>query len=1465
MFRYLSFRGKTLVVLWISTLLLLCSHPVLADFDTDPFYDQRVKLDAPPAESINEHIDPFSGNMLIVQTDLHLPGNGGLDLTIMRTYNSLIYSRRDDTLNSNYFVAKKDKSPLGIGWSMHMGLLRYPQAPGTQWGGSPILELPDGTKQIFFQDKSDTSRLISKEFWVLKNKQYCDYNGHGDWEVKSPEGVVYSFNNCNAAGYKTTDLKEVAQVVKIQNPAGTAAINITYYKTGDYSYLKTITDSVGRVVTFTYDYTKRNLLSISTDSRTITYTYQRIGSTDPIDLLKTVTPPVGNSWSYNYDATYELSELTFPTGGKNSYTYTDTSFKTGESCSLPYRVVTQKQTSGRNITGGIWTYAYNSGGSNITRVTAPNSVTEVHKFYGWGSGNISTGNVWKVGLPISREFNFNGATMSESFGWTAGSSVSTTSISNINWGCPGFLVSDSGVFPAQLSSKTVTRDGKTYTASYSSFDGYGNPKTITESGDKNRTSSMTYCTSSSKNVVKGRYASESVSGGFSGTGTTSWTYDSDCINPTTISRDGVTKQYTYNSNGNLASFTDANSHTTTYEWSNGRISKATNPLYAVSRVINTDGTIQSETNGRGYKTSYSYDKNLRLTGSTPPVGNATSISYPADSSSRTETRGSYTLTRYFDGFARPTGSLDSKGVTTSIAYNAYGTKTTTDSNVGDKTTYDFFGRPTQVLDKDAYSESYSYGVVSGITSTTVTDKNSKTSVFTYTAFANPDEKYLMAVKDQAGTTTSYTRNIRNRITGITQGGISHSYNYNTKYFLTSEVHPESGTSSYGRDSAGNMTSRTDATGTKSYAYDALDRLTSMTAGGKTNSFGYDNADNRTSATSPSASFTYAYDAANRLTAKNETIAGYGYAIAYSYDSNDNITKITYPSGRAVTYGYNGNNQVTSVDGFGGSVTSVTYNTAGLPTAYTYSNGITNTISYNNRNLTTGLTSGSAVKLTYGYDSRGNTTAITNGLTASASQTFGYDNINRVTSFQGAWGSGSYTYDGYGNRTAKSVGGTATSYSYSSNRLGSASGGEAASYSYNNNGALTGGTWSGSQHTLGYDSFDNLTSFTTGSSTMAIFGYDGDGTRVTKTANGKTTVYHYGLGNLVLSESDSNKNLLADFVYLNGKLVAKISSVNSSQAYSAVAATVNKQINSTAASQNLLVITDNQASKSSEQTAAFTTDNTPPALTLSVLSEGSITQNKTFNLSGDAKDDSAIKELNINEVVVPVAQDGRFSHALQLKAGDNLIKTVLTDLAGNHATDTRTIKLDEVAPELTITTPADNSMVYQPELELTGTVNEAATIIVSLNGIDQPVSINNAGYIASLNLNPDINTIQVTTIMQDGRSNALKRTVIYDNQRPSLAITVPAQDIHTNKSEQTISGTVSDPYASVQVSISLDGALYSPVVVNGRFEQRVMLTSEKNHAIVVTATNEAGITASVQRNIIYEIAPTQPAEQSGTTE
>jgi len=75
-------------------LFMWLTVPVFAladDPDLDPFYTKGVSIDAPPINDIVEEVDPFSGNLKIVQTDLEFPQNGGLELKIMRYYDSAIW------------------------------------------------------------------------------------------------------------------------------------------------------------------------------------------------------------------------------------------------------------------------------------------------------------------------------------------------------------------------------------------------------------------------------------------------------------------------------------------------------------------------------------------------------------------------------------------------------------------------------------------------------------------------------------------------------------------------------------------------------------------------------------------------------------------------------------------------------------------------------------------------------------------------------------------------------------------------------------------------------------------------------------------------------------------------------------------------------------------------------------------------------------------------------------------------------------------------------------------------------------------------------------------------------------------------------------------------------------------------------------------------------------------------------
>jgi methionine-rich copper-binding protein CopC len=269
---------------------------------------------------------------------------------------------------------------------------------------------------------------------------------------------------------------------------------------------------------------------------------------------------------------------------------------------------------------------------------------------------------------------------------------------------------------------------------------------------------------------------------------------------------------------------------------------------------------------------------------------------------------------------------------------------------------------------------------------------------------------------------------------------------------------------------------------------------------------------------------------------------------------------------------------------------------------------------------------------------------------------------------------------------------------------------------------------------------------------------------------------------------------------------------------------------------------------------FTIDTVPPLLTISTLGDGAYTSNDILNIAGTVHDNLGGGELKINDVTVPVNADGSFSYAFVLQSGANTVTTVADDLAKNRALDERTITMDQSAPVLTISVPADNSKTGHPLLEVRGTVNEDATVEVKAKDRVQSATMDGTAFTATVGLDPGLNTIEITARDLASNPGTQKRTVLYDDRQPSLSVTEPNQDIRTNRNNITVSGAASDPYTAVGVTVAVDGTIMAPPVVNGIFSQVVALGEEKLYPITVTAINEVGTQTSVQRNVIYDHSP-----------
>ncbi|MBJ6727977.1 putative Ig domain-containing protein, partial [Geomesophilobacter sediminis] len=273
------------------------------------------------------------------------------------------------------------------------------------------------------------------------------------------------------------------------------------------------------------------------------------------------------------------------------------------------------------------------------------------------------------------------------------------------------------------------------------------------------------------------------------------------------------------------------------------------------------------------------------------------------------------------------------------------------------------------------------------------------------------------------------------------------------------------------------------------------------------------------------------------------------------------------------------------------------------------------------------------------------------------------------------------------------------------------------------------------------------------------------------------------------------------------------------------------------------------------TITVTTPVTPPTLFLSMLADQSVTSNATLNISGRADCPNGFQSLTVNGASVPVSGDGSFTYAIALSEGVNTISAVLTDTTGLQANERRTIILDSTGPTITITAPADGSITPATSVTVAGTVSEPGTVSVGVNGAaPSAAAMNGTSFSATVPLAAGTNTIIVTMADQAGNSTVAKRTVISDQSKPSLAITDPGQDVTITQPSYLVKGTAGDAETATTVTIAVDGQTFTPALTNGAFEQAIVFAAEKQYAVVATATDQAGNSSTVQRNIIVTKAP-----------
>jgi YD repeat-containing protein len=619
---------------------------------------------------------------------------------------------------------------------------------------------------------------------------------------------------------------------------------------------------------------------------------------------------------------------------------------------------------------------------------------------------------------------------------------------------------------------------------------------------------------------------------------------------------GVATGFIPTADGNVASAT-TNGKTTNFTYSWGQVATIQTPEGVnTTRVINPDGAVHSETQA-GRTTTYEYDLLGRKISTQGPGGTLPTLTdYASNGREVTTTRGSSRVRTTLDNFGRPilteSGDTTAYHTQTATHYDAEGRKTFEGlpvaagaSDVGTALEYDGFGRLQyeRHADGSVREHGYGHGVVA------LRDEQDHLTFYTRQLFGTPEDGWTKQVNDPTGFVWLYAYNGRGNLTSVsdTADGLTREWKYNAGGQLQSETHPESGKVEYTQyNPAGVLTEKVDANGTSfTYGLDDNNRIRTITAtqGGTTlqsTAITYEpGSDLRKTATVDGITSVFDYDTAGRLHQRTDTVDGKDFVVVYDYDTRDNLTGITYPTGRHVTIDYDTENRIQRV---ANGLTDETYATdfqyepSGALNQYRAGNGVLTTLTYDpQRQWLNSLVVGTgATRLDFGYsyDPVGNITDIVDHARAEWNQHFDYDALDRLTSAAaGSYGTLAYTYDPHGNRQTANGG----VYSYDPSnlfRLQHIDGG--LNLTYDSNGNLTGGFGGTYAYTP-----TNQASTATVNGVTTQYAYDIDQWRLKKAVGSDPVVYAIrGPNGQLLSEwtNSAPTATVRDYIYAGGRLI-----------------------------------------------------------------------------------------------------------------------------------------------------------------------------------------------------------------------------------------------------------------------------------------------------------------------------------------
>jgi RHS repeat-associated protein len=629
-----------------------------------------------------------------------------------------------------------------------------------------------------------------------------------------------------------------------------------------------------------------------------------------------------------------------------------------------------------------------------------------------------------------------------------------------------------------------------------------------------------------------------------------WSETYDSGNEIATETDPLSHEWTYAWTSTSGAVTDPLSHTRTDNYSSGLLSsREDESSYTenyTSRDTNHDVTAYEDKNGQTW--DFTWDSNGNKLTETNPLSHEKVWTYNSFAESLTYTDALSHEAQYtYDSYGNRLTAKNALSVTVETdTYNSYGERLTSTDALSHETSfgYNTNGDRTSSTDPLSHETTYAYDGVSRQTSTT--DPLSHTESVAYdewdraVTFTHPDSTTVLKTYDPCGNltgstdenshSTTYTFDTACRLTGLStpnsetetygydnanhRTSVDNGRGYTRNYTVTNRgevatlTMPDSAEEQWAYDGVGHTTAyENPLSQTIDYVFDNASRKTGIDyPTGTDTSFTFDNADRRTGMSDATGSTSWGYDNADRLTSLDTPQGN----MSYTLDNAGRRTAMTEPAG-SWSYSYDNDNRKTSEENPNSETTSWTFDAASRTTGQTFANGQIDVYGFDNRNRTTSLTHENSSLATisaetYTWDGAGNQTAKS---VDTNSWSYSYDPDDQLTEEAAPTFTANYTYDANGNRASYAIGGLTQTYNVDNgDKLNSITvgGTTVKSYGYDAAGRTTSVVTSAGTTTLSYDYEDRVSNITYPSSATNSFSYNGLDTRVGKVDSTGTYTY-----------------------------------------------------------------------------------------------------------------------------------------------------------------------------------------------------------------------------------------------------------------------------------------------------------------------------------------------------------------------